>query len=115
MPAKSIDGGDEVAVRIVLENITVSASFQNLLDQHFRVMHGQNKDFCLGRELTNLARGFNSVQEWHTDVEHGDVGLELTSLLHRLAAIGSFGADLPAGLGLKKRAESCPHDLMVIG
>jgi hypothetical protein len=78
-------------------------------------VHGQNEDFGLRRKLPNLARGFDSVQKRHPDVEHGHVRLELTGLLDSFTAIGSFRANLPARARLEKSSESRSHDLMVIG
>jgi len=38
----------------------------------------------------------------HPDVKHGHVRLELAGLFHSFTAIGSLGANLPAGLDSSK-------------
>src|SRR6266403_737672 len=59
--AKSVNSSHQVTIRIVLQDISVSPCSQNLLDEQFGVVHGQNEDFRLWREFTNLAGGLDSV------------------------------------------------------
>ena len=112
--ADSIDSGEENAISIVLENVAACAGFDDLVNEVVRFMHGEDEDFCGGGSGTNAASGFDAVKKRHADIEDGDVWLELGGFLDGVAAIGRFGADLPAGAQFKKSAETGANDGMII-
>jgi hypothetical protein len=112
---ESVHRGNQITIRIILQNVAASPGFENFLNQEFGVMHSENKDFRFRGKLADLARGFHAVEEGHTDVEDGHVRLELTGFLNSFATVGSFGANLPAVPGLQEGAEVGADNMMVIG
>ena len=78
-------------------------------------MHGENENFRLRGEFADLTGGLHAVQEGHADVEDGNVRFELTGFLDRFTTVDGLGANLPAVLGLQKRAEAGANNVMVIG
>ena len=77
-------------------------------------MHGEDENFGGRRGFADLASGFDAVQERHADVEDGDVGLVLGGFFDSVAAVGGFGAHLPAGARLEKSAEAGADDGVII-
>jgi len=114
MTAERIHGGDQIAIRIVLQNVSSGACSQNFLDQEFRIVHGQYEDLSARGKFAYLAGRFDSVEQWHPDVEHCHIRFELAGFLYRFPAIGGLCANLPSRMGLDQSTESRSHDVMVI-
>jgi len=112
--AKGLDGVEEDAVGFVLEDIAAGARFDDLLDQFVGLVHGENENFGGGRGFANLASGFDAVEERHADVQDGNLGFVLGGLFDGVAAVGGFGADLPAGVRLEKSAEAGADNGVII-
>ena len=62
-----------------------------------------------------LLGGPEPVQPGHADVHQDEIGLELTSLGERLAAVGGLPHYLEIGLGLQDHAQATPHERLVVG
>src|SRR5260370_12021857 len=104
-----MDGVEEDAVGFVLEDVTASASFDDLLNEVVRLMHGEDQNFGGGRGFADVASGLDTVEERHADVEDGDVRLVLCGFIDGVAAVGGFGADLPTGPHLNTIPQPRPH------
>jgi hypothetical protein len=112
--AEGLDGVEEDAVGFVFEDVTASAGFDDLLNEVVGLVHGEDENFSGRGDFANLASGFDAVEERHADIEDGDVGLVLGGFFDGIAAIGGFGADLPAGARLEKSAEAGADDGVII-
>ena len=95
MVADGIDGGQENAVGIVLEDITAGAGFDDLLNEIVGLMHGENENLGGGGSGADATRGFHTVEERHADIEDGDIGFEFDGFFNGIATIHRFAADLP--------------------
>jgi len=109
-----VDGGEEDTIGFVLENVTTSAGLDDLLNKVVGFMHGEDENFGGGRSGANAASGFDSVEERHADVEDSHVGLKLGGLVNGVTAVGSFGADFPAGARLEESAKTSANHGMII-
>lgn len=112
--AGGFNGGEEDAVGVVLEDVAAGTGLDDLLNEVVGFVHGENEDFGGGRGETNLPCGFDAVEERHADVEDGDVRFELGGFVDGIAAVGGFGADLPAGARLEEGAQTGTNDGVVI-
>jgi hypothetical protein len=112
--AKGIDGCEQDAVGIILEDIATSTGFDDLLNEVVGFVHGKNQNFGMGGDFSYAARGFYTVQEGHADIEYGDIRLMFSGLIDGVATVGSFGADLPGIPRFEKRAEAGADNRVVI-
>jgi len=112
---ESVHRGNQITIRIILQNVAASPGFENFLDQEFGVMHGEYEDFGFRGKLADLAGGFHAVEEGHADVEDGHVRLELTGFFNGFTPVGGLGANLPTVPGLQEGAEAGADNVMVIG
>ena len=110
-----IDSGEQDAVGIIFEDVSSRAGFDDLLNEIVGFVHGEDKDFGIGRGFVNATCCLYTVEQRHTDIENGDVGLELGSFFDRVTAVGGFGADLPIGMGFEERAKASADNGMVVG
>jgi hypothetical protein len=62
-----------------------------------------------------LARCVETVQERHSNVEDDDIGLQLQSLFHGLAAVAGFTANFPALVFFQESAQSAPNNFVIVG
>jgi hypothetical protein len=97
--ADRVNGGEENAVGVVLEDVAASAGFDDLLNEIFRFVHGEDEDLGVRGRDTNAAGGLHAVEERHTDIEDSDIGFESGGFFDGIATIGSFSTDFPAGAG----------------
>ena len=109
-----VDGGEEDTIGFVLEDVATSAGLDDLLNKVVGFMHGEDENFGGGRSGANAASGFDSVEERHADVEDSHVGLKLGGFVDGVTAVGSFGADFPAGARLEESAKTSANHGMII-
>jgi hypothetical protein len=112
---KGVDGGEEDAVGVVFEDVTAGAGVNDLLNEVFGFMHGEDEDFGIGRGFVNAASGLDAVEERHADVEDGDMWLEFGGFFDGIAAVSRLSANFPAGMGLEEGAEAGANNGVVIG
>jgi hypothetical protein len=62
-----------------------------------------------------LAGSVQSIQEWHADVNDHNIGLQFSGFVDGGSAIGRFGADFPAQIGLYQRNHALPYNIVVVG
>src|SRR5208283_2131953 len=53
--AEGLEGVEEDAVGVILEDVAVSAGFDDLLNEVVGLVHGENEDFGGGRSFADLA------------------------------------------------------------
>jgi hypothetical protein len=114
MVANGIDSSNEDAVGVVFEDVAASAGFDDLLNEIFGLVHGEDKDFGEGGRFANAASGVDTVEERHANIEDRDMRLVLRGFVGSFAAISGFGANFPAGMGFKERAQSGANHGVVI-
>jgi hypothetical protein len=112
--AESVNGVEEDAVGFVLENEAAGAGLNDLLNEVVGLVHGEDENFGGWGGFANVACGFDTVEERHADVEDGDVWLMLRGFFDSVAAVGGFGANLPAGARFEESAEAGADDGMII-
>jgi len=113
--AEGLEGVEEDAVGVILEDVAVSAGFDDLLNEVVGLVHGENEDFGGGRSFADLASCFHAVEERHADVEDGDVRFVFGGFFDGVAAVDSFGANFPAAAGLDERAQAGADDGVIVG
>src|SRR5579885_1404644 len=64
-----------------------------LLGKHIAVLAEDNNWHSRHQSL-KCASGFNATHDWHRQVHHDQVGIQLLCLLNRLSTVFSFAADL---------------------
>ena len=109
-----IDGGEEDTVGFILEDVSASASFHNLVNEIVRFVHGEDKDLRGRGGDAHAARGFDAVEEGHADIEDGDIRFKPGGFFDGFTAVGGFGANLPAGARLEKSAEASANYGVII-
>ena len=114
MLAEGLDGVEEDAVGFVFEDVAAGAGFDDLLDEVVGLVHGEDENFGGRGGFADLASDFDTVEERHADVENGDVGFVFDGFFDGVAAVGSFGADLPARARLEKSAEAGADNGVII-
>jgi hypothetical protein len=115
MVVKSIDRGEQDAVSVVLEDIAVRARLDDLLNEIIGLVHGEDENFRGGRRFADAPSSLDAIEERHTDIEDGDVGLALGSFFDGVAAVGSFGAHFPSGVRLEESTQTSADHRVVIG
>ena len=63
----------------------------------------------------HVARGFESIDARHGDVQQDQVGSPFQAGMHRLAPIHGLSHDLHAGLGREQRAQPLARQRLVVG
>ena len=96
--ADGIDGGDEVAHGVALEDVAERAGIDDLLDHFRRVVHGKHEDLGAGAAGDDFASGFEPVEFGHADVEHGDVRIEEKNFVDGVFSVAGFADYRPTEL-----------------
>jgi hypothetical protein len=65
-------------------------------------MLAENQNLTSRKKISNLARGFETVEPRHTHVHHDQVWFELASFFESILTINGFGAHFPTLLVAKK-------------
>jgi len=112
--AEGVDGGEEDAVSVVLEDIAAGAGFNDLMHEFVGFVHGEDQDLRAGRSFMNAAGGVHAVEERHTDIENSDIGFEFGGFFDGITAIHGFGADMPAIAGFEEGAQAGANDGVII-
>ena len=115
MAGERVNGGDEFAVGIGLEQIAACACLDDFAHQMIGFVNRKNEHFTARRGLANLTRGLNAVQLRHADVENDNVRPQLAGLGNRFASSVSFGTDLPAGLRFENGSQPAAQQRVVVG
>lgn len=113
--ASGVDRSQENAVSVVFEDVGASAGVHDLLNEVVGFVHGEDKNFGFRGGSMDAASGFDAVEERHADIEDGDIRFDASGFFGGVAAIGGFGANLPAGAGFEKRAQAGANDGVIIG
>ena len=77
-------------------------------------MHREGDNLGRGRRAENLLRGVHAVQHRHADVDHRDVRVQGSDLVHRFAAIRRLANHVEV-LPLEQRPHALADELMVVG
>jgi hypothetical protein len=111
---EGVNGGQENTVGFVLEDVSTSASFDDLLNEFIGLVHGENEDFGFGERFVNAASRLDTVQQGHANIEDENIGLEFGGFFDGFAAVGCFRADFPPFVRFEQRAEAGADDGVVI-
>lgn len=111
---QSLNGGDEVARCIRLQDEAAGACVQCFPDHLIRVGDRQDDDLEVRIMLKQLASRVQAVQVGHPDVDDDDIRIQLQGLVDRLTAIACLAADLPTLMLFKKCAQAAAHDFVVV-
>ncbi len=112
--ADSIDGGEENTIGVIFQNVAASPGLDNLLNELVGFVHGEDEDLGVGRDLADAARGVDTIQKGHADVEDSDVWFVLSGLFDGVATVNGFGANLPANARIKESAQAGADDSVII-
>ena len=72
---QGVHSGNEIVFGVGLLKKSTRACHQYLASQRLGFMHGQDKHLGVGQRLADLARGFESVQLRHAEVEYDHMRL----------------------------------------
>jgi hypothetical protein len=87
---------------------------QSLSDIRLISVHAQHQHADIRQSTNDLPRGFNPVQQRHSDVEDGDVWLNRERFLDRLPAVARFGDHLPVRLLLQNLPQTLPDERVIV-
>ena len=73
-------------------------NFLRLLAQLFREVDGDHQDWCLGREIDDVASCVQAVHLRHLEVDHNQIRLSLLEPLDCFFAIAGLVDDVPIGV-----------------
>jgi hypothetical protein len=111
---ETLDGADQMALRVRFQQITAGAGLEQLRNQRFIVVHGEDQHFRLRQAGSDLARCLDAVDQGQRIVEHGDVGPGFGGLADGVLAIADLGNDFPIGLRFEDFPEPRTNDLVVV-
>src|SRR5579864_161641 len=75
----------QIAFHAGLLPISQRSCFQLCLDENFLRMHRQEKEYCIGTGLPEIAYSIDSGQNRNTNVIYNDVRKEIASFRHDAA------------------------------
>jgi len=112
--ADGIDGGEENTIGVIFQDVAAGPGLNNLLNELVGFVHGEDEDLGVGRDFADAARGVDTIQEGHADVEDSDVGFVLGGFFDGVATVTGFGANLPANARIKESAQAGADDSVII-
>ena len=113
--ADVVHGGEQVGVRIGLQNVGEGAETEAFPRDFLREMHGEHQDVGRGGFVADGADNIEAAHFRHGQVEDEQVRLFLLDVVHGLDAIGGFATYLDAGLGFQHGADAAADNDMVVG
>ena len=111
---QGLDGGDEMAFGVALENEAPRPRPERLVSQSLRAVHREDEDFDVRSIAANLAGRIEPVQFRQTEVHHHHIRMEVTHLLNRLATVHRLAADFPIRPGSKHRSEAFAYEFVIV-
>src|SRR5215211_4593484 len=108
------DGGDELGVRRLLEDIAAGPCRERLSHVGGVVLHRQDQHLRVGRLLEDRRSGLDSAPGRHDDVHEDHVGLLRAHLEHRRPGVARFADDLEVLLAVQEQLEPGADDGVVV-
>jgi hypothetical protein len=77
-------------------------------------VHAQDQDAHRRGAADDLSRRFDTIEQWHPDVENRDVRIELDGLANGVAPVAGFGNDTPIATILENLSESLTQHGVIV-
>ena len=108
------DGGDELRVRGLLQQVAVRAGAERLADVARVVLHREHEDPRLRRSLQDLRRCVEPAPARHDDVEEHDIRLVEARLAHGFLGVAGLVLDADVLLGLEQQTQAGADERVVV-
>ena len=108
-----LDGEDQIRTQTWLENVALSSGFQGRAAGFAISVDGKKNNTSCRADRLKTPSGFYAVEDWHGDIQDGDVRGELGSSIYRCLPVAYCGDDFAAICG-QEATNVFPHLVVVV-